>query len=460
MAIGTCFYQGKDCDSVRVMAQQWLYLAQLWVSTPFGKGRLNLSGIQIECLLLLARQTNAVGSDLTWVSAGSLLRTAFQMGFHRDPKNFPKMSIMHGELRRRLWATVLEIIIQTSLDSAMPPLITSDDFDTAPPSNINDEDIFEGTFIAPTPKPANVFTQTSIQIQLLQSLHTRLEITQQLNNFRSELSYDEVLRLGSEIGAACKEASILMSEYSLSIHSPTALQRNLLDVSIRRFLLIIHQPFAIKSQTDPRYYFSHKVCLDTAVTIISYSGSSDAEPVPYPGEMDDYTRLKFVGGGFYKDIIFFAGITVCLELIAQLKEEYSSGLPLSASAKIARAPLRQYVQDVAAIIVTRITLGDNDVKSYLVLCAAMGQMDGLEKGVDPENEIVDAVRSGVRRSWDLLKARTKMPEVQLDEEGELARETEMSYPDFSYDSMMQDMNLDFEMSDSWLFADWESNNKW
>ncbi|KAH8645878.1 fungal-specific transcription factor domain-containing protein [Tricladium varicosporioides] len=468
MTIGTCFYQEEDYNSIRIMAQQWLYLAQVWVSTPFEKGRLNLSRIQVECLLILARQTNAVSGDLTWVAAGSLLRTAFQMGFHRDPKYFPKMSIMHGELRRRLWATVLEIAIQTSLDFGMPPLITSNDFDTSPPSNINDEDMVECTSIAPTPKPADVFTQTSIQIQLLKSLHTRLGISLRLNSFHPELSYNEVLNLSSKIEAACKEATLLMSEYSPSAPCPTAMHRNLLDVFIRRFLLIMHRPFAVKSKTDPLYYFSRKVCMDTATTIISYPNSSSAEPLPHSGKMDDYTRLKFVGGGFYKEIILFAGVMICLELIVQLEEEYATGLPPSASAKIARVPLHQYVQDVAAIFVTRIALGDNDVKSYLFLRAAMGKIDGLENGMDPEKEIVHAVHSGVQHCWGLLKARIKLPETSLVEGevqgggGELAGEMEMSDQDFSYDFIAQDVNLDsnFDMPYSWLFSNGVSNNKW
>ena len=52
------------------------------------------------------------------------------LGLHRDPSHFGKIGVFHGELRRRLGVTVLEITVQSSLDMGMPPLITANDYDT------------------------------------------------------------------------------------------------------------------------------------------------------------------------------------------------------------------------------------------------------------------------------------------------------------------------------------------
>lgn len=144
MSIGACCYQSSDSSHWRQQALQWIFSAQSFLSSPFEKARLHISGLQVTCLVLIARLDNAVAGDLVWISAGSLLRTAFQMGFHRDPKYLPNMKPFHGELRRRLWATILELNIQSALDSGMPPLISPDDYDTEPPSNLNDTDISKG----------------------------------------------------------------------------------------------------------------------------------------------------------------------------------------------------------------------------------------------------------------------------------------------------------------------------
>lgn len=96
-----------------------------------------------------------------------------QMGLHHDPEYLPRMSPLNIELRRRLWATIMEMIVQSSLESGQPPLISFDDFDTKPPSNINDSEIDESTQTLPRPKDRTIFTDTSLQLALLQSLRIR-----------------------------------------------------------------------------------------------------------------------------------------------------------------------------------------------------------------------------------------------------------------------------------------------
>jgi hypothetical protein len=58
------------------------------------KNRLSISGLQVQCLLILARHTLSVGGDLIWIAMGSLVRSAMQMGLHHDPKHFTNMSIL------------------------------------------------------------------------------------------------------------------------------------------------------------------------------------------------------------------------------------------------------------------------------------------------------------------------------------------------------------------------------
>ena len=209
MSLGSTYYQGSDATEVRTMAKKWIFAGNQWLAvTPNEKSRLNISGLQIHCLVLLARNIHSVVGDLIWISAGSLLRTAFNMGFHRDPKHFPRMSALHAELRRRLWATIVELNVQLSLDSGMNPLISLDDFDTEPPANINDVDVDEMTRAQPVSKPNNVYTQMTPQLVLLKSLPLRLRICRFVNDFRVDPTYDEVLDLGSQITKACK-ASIV-----------------------------------------------------------------------------------------------------------------------------------------------------------------------------------------------------------------------------------------------------------
>lgn len=93
MAIGLVFYEeSSNSTSLRPFAIQWIHAAQSWLISLFEKSRMNITGLQVQCLLLLARQANAINGDLVWISAGSLLRTAMYMGFHHDPVHLPRMS--------------------------------------------------------------------------------------------------------------------------------------------------------------------------------------------------------------------------------------------------------------------------------------------------------------------------------------------------------------------------------
>ncbi|MCJ1302983.1 hypothetical protein MMC08_005788 [Hypocenomyce scalaris] len=475
MAIGSCFYQNENNDdTLRSLVPQWVYAGQWWLSAASEKSGLNLAGLQVHCLMLLAHQTNALGGDLIWISAGSLLRTAFNMGLHRDPKYFPKMSTFYSELRRRLWATILEMAIQSSLDSGMPPLISLQDFDCEPPSNIDDAEIDEATKTSPASKPNSSFTQTSIQITLLKSLPTRLEVAILINDFRTDPSYDKVLRLGADITNACRESALIMqSHLSFPIQRdstrPTEFHKNLLDLFTRRYLLTLHRPFAIKAKTDPRFYFSRKVCLESAMTIVSYVGDLSATS----NVQDDFSRLMVRGRGAFRDVMFSdAAIAICLELITQLEEEASNGSSNAALtqpsminklARSAREPIIQAVKQMVELAARRIALGETNVKGHVLLSAALAQITAMEAGEPPEHAIFEAAKQSAKSCYALLRARTTSAPADLDEQHAPEERSGLGtggQQDFDFDVLMQDESLNLDISNSWLFSGWEENNLW
>jgi hypothetical protein len=94
-AIGSIIRQDIiETTDIYTTARQWLYVAQEWLSGPMKKNRISIGSLQVQCLLILARQVLAVGGDIVWISLGTVVRTAMQMGLHRDPKHFKKMGIL------------------------------------------------------------------------------------------------------------------------------------------------------------------------------------------------------------------------------------------------------------------------------------------------------------------------------------------------------------------------------
>lgn len=463
MSIGTLLYQGLDATHWRSEAVKWIFAAQAWLSSPFEKARLHTSAIQLQCLLLLARQDHSIAGDLVWISAGSLLRTALQMGYHRDPSILPKMSPLQAEIRRRLWATILEINLQSALDSGMPLLLSREDFDTDPPANIDDADLSENNPGPLTPKPSTTFTQTSIQIALLKAFGLRIQVVRFANNLRGEPSYDDVLRIGSALSKALRENNTFISRTNQS-REPAArvsqLQQNLFDLSIRRFLLLVHRPFAAKGLKDPHYYFSSKTCLDTAITMLKYPCSDHTATLSVSSDMrGDYAQLKTTSGGFFKSIMVHVSMVIFAQLWSQIEEDNT----FSAHEKSNREPLKQCLRDVITLSAARIAEVENNIKGHLFMSLIMAQVEAMEEGLDPVPRVLDAATKSADKCYDMLVARYSTMNGSIPPTDRCPNDPQAFWggPDFGIDFAMQDWTLDPASSqDSWFKSGFEDGAWW
>jgi hypothetical protein len=424
-AIGAPFFTGPEQPRLRTNCVKWIQAAESWLSAPHEKSRLNMAGLQVHILLILARQTCSVDGDLIWIPAGALLRSAMHLGLHRDPANFPKISVFHAEMRRRLWATVLEITAQSSLDMGMPPLISCQDFDTLPPSNVNDEDISEGSMMPLEVRPATEFTETSIQIAFNHTIPMRLDIIRLLNNLRSNLSYDNVLRLGSEILTSCRTntyrfqpflasqpANILNSTSTTTSKSsspsspvPNTFQLKLFDVLIRRFVLCLHRPFFSKAKTDPKFYYSRKICLDASISILApVIATENGE-----GVEDDWGRLVTHGVGFVKSFSLYTLSTVYLELETRIQEMHLDApipqpTPMRPSLPPELRQLRDVLEKTKSWALIRVTNGETNCKGVLFLSCALARIDALVSHADAQAAVLLAAENGISECAGIMRS--------------------------------------------------------
>lgn len=266
MAIGACFYEETSATdgvaTLRCQATHWIHASHVRLAAPFRKKNLSLRRVQSQCLLVIAllTNTNAVGGDLASISVASLVQSAMAVGLHIAPSQLP-VNILEAEIRRRLWATILEMVVQCSLDSGTLPVIPAGAvLNCEFPSNLNDSQISDSSETLPAGHPTDQFTQSSMQRALLKSLPIRLRIAELLSRFQGELSYDTALRLGAELTAACRETSklidsFLSSQPTASGPRPRAFQIRIQDLLARRFLLLLHAQFAHKATGNVAYHF-------------------------------------------------------------------------------------------------------------------------------------------------------------------------------------------------------------
>ncbi|KAE8383481.1 hypothetical protein BDV26DRAFT_287667 [Aspergillus bertholletiae] len=427
MAIGTCFYPDSLSSegagggpTLHDQSTQWIHAAHIRLTAPFRKKHLDLRGVQTQCLLVIAltTNTNAVGGDLTSITTASLIQSGMAIGLHLGPSQLP-VTPLEAEVRRRLWATMLELAVQASLDSGMPPVISAETLDSCElPSNLDDSQMSGSTTSLPASEPITTFSQSSIQCALLRSLPIRLKIAETLSQLRSELlPYDTARSMGAELTAVLRETSDLIDSFVPT--PPSAFQIQLQDLLARRFLLILHAQFGHKASNDVNYHFSRTVCLDCSLLLLSPSpNSSTSEDIaPHgrstpPSPVDDYTNLRLYGDGLFKSVFLAASLTVCTELLLQLREDSSP-----AASSLSRRELIQAIEDATSLTRRRILRGETSVKAHTFLACVLAKVGvsrrrpSLQHKSPIDQVVVDTAKRTLDSCAHILEARLRRVEV-------------------------------------------------
>jgi hypothetical protein len=252
-----------DTTADRQAAQDLICVCENWINLQPRK-RLTLPLFQLQCLLLLAKRVNCVGLKQDWIAAGELLRLALASGMHRDPnlQGCDSISIFDQQMKKRLWVTVMELELQSSVDCGLQSGLTALYSDTPAPAHLADEVFSTDTRQLPPEQPDAQFTSTSFLIASLKSLPLRIHLTHLLNTPTSNIRYTDVMQFDVQIHAAI---SALPNWESESAQVPSALLR----LQLRQYLLILHKPFAKLASKNSRFMHSLTTCVDACNSIIT-----------------------------------------------------------------------------------------------------------------------------------------------------------------------------------------------
>ncbi|KAK4462917.1 hypothetical protein QBC42DRAFT_325978, partial [Cladorrhinum samala] len=420
LAIGATTYDSTF--SLRAQAVRWVYEGQTWLSAPEFKHRLGIQSIQSTILLLFARDATGIGEDLLWTSVGSLVRTAMYMGLHRDSAGLPPtMTLLAKETRRRLWNTILELAVQSSMACGGAPLIGLDDFDTEAPGNFDDDQLTNEGTATPAENPDR-FTQATVSIALRKTFPQRLAIASFLNDIYSGGTYQETLRLDTELRAAYKTLTRTLhannkpsapragsaAEQTKNSSTPSDFQLRSLDLLMRRYFLSLHFPFFGASLTETSFTFSRKVAVEAALRlwraaypvprIISATQAPSRDKYDDNGDdgsdKDLVVRLITNGSGMFRTVGVQAFIIITSELKAMIKEEDSLA---GQSAVALRPDLLAVLEDAKSWTWDCISAGQTNIKGYLFVKMACAQVEGLMKGL-PGDEVANMVISTAEKA--------------------------------------------------------------
>lgn len=309
-------------------------------------------------------------------------------GFHytipRDLANVCCRLISQAEIRRRIWATILELNAQTALDSGTPPGISSNDFDTGPPANVNDEDLDENT-TSLKQHGETTTTDASLQRFLLQSLPPRLEMLHRMNGVGTDLQDEHILALSSKFSAACREVSA--QAWADSDTGNAGFRRNMASLLLRRFLLVLHRPLAGRIRENALYYHSRKVSFDSAMALLN---------PPSPNDAFSYLMLR--GGGLFKSCINHVSLALASELLIEIEEQGPSTY---------RQMLIDAVREARGRWVERLKLGDTNVRLHMKLSIVLSQAEdvGEERAsMHQQQRMAQSAKDSLETCCSLIKA--------------------------------------------------------
>ncbi|THV48733.1 hypothetical protein BGAL_0231g00160 [Botrytis galanthina] len=448
-AIGSATFDAQY--SLRASAVRWVYEAQTWISEPEFKSRLTIKSLQTEILLLFAREIVNIGGRLIWTTAGSLFRSAVHMGLHKDPTHLPKKTIFAAEMRRRLWNTILELMLQSSMDSGGPPLMSLTDWDTESPANFNDDELLSTDAL---PRPENEFSQTSLAIILRKTFPLRLAIAKSLNDCSTVNTFEEVTKLDTELRSSYKALCQDVQEFN-STNGPVPPQFgiDMLNIIMLRYLSSLHIPFFVSALQSPTYTSSRKVVLETSLKIwyMVHSAKLNNEAQSHEEFVEDshryLSRLTICGSGLLRTMATQAGFIIAMEIKTQLQEETSLG-PISL-----RPDLLDALQGAKTWNMRCIEAGEVNMKGYLFICLAIAHIDALRQsqvGEELAASIVSAAERAVDECAEVLErmATHGLNETESLSKMSLATPTELMG---DWDFMMTDAQYNFGDAMGWAF---------
>ena len=390
ISIGSTFSNPESRTS-RHELRKWISVASRWLNSFDSKARLTVDGLRIQCLYLLACQSCSIKDGVTSLSSGNLLRSAMHIGLHMDAEKHPSGDTSSADVqsRRRLWATILELEIQFSMDCGNLPLIGSDDYDCALPLNLDDPSLNVAKTNRETtpPQPLEQYTQSSFQVMLAALIPIRLRVAKYVNGFSSGNDYGAIIALSQELSAEITRCYRLIEGYKISSAPPTTFQTKLFDLLVYRFALGLHHPFAIKAMFDPSYFYSRRVCMGTSLALLSP-----------PGE--DFHRLLLHGSGLFRDVTTQAALYMCGELINDL--EALGPFPCNPVTAFARNEMRNATQKYLELSADRLDAGERSVKRFVLISCLLAQADAVQACANVELKINAALSKAVQTGHDKL----------------------------------------------------------
>lgn len=207
----------------------------------------------------------------SYVLLGILIRVAMRLGYHRDAKHFPSISLFDAEMRRRVWCILRHFDFMNSAQIGLPRLVHEGETDTAEPMNLLDSDFDEETKELPPPRPSTEVTVVSFAVSQLRLNRHLGSIVDQVNSLKPP-SYSEVMALDSkllETHATLPPSLAMSTENLLTEDVLIQIRINTIEVLFQKSRCLLHRKYLIPGKSDPNFRYSRIASVDAAMKLLS-----------------------------------------------------------------------------------------------------------------------------------------------------------------------------------------------
>ena len=282
----------------------------------------------LECLIFYTTGLRSNdGFMKVWLMIGLILRLSLRMGYHRVPKFYPNISAFDGEMRRRVWTTVIMIDILISFQLGLPSMVRTITTDTEPPHNLLDRDFSPSSKVLPPGRSLDELTPASYA-------RTKLGIVRifsqaaELGHSTVPAKHEEVMKLDSELEMASTNMPSLLKMPEMSELVTDAPEQLMCRINLALLILktriILHRNFmlmAIEQLSEAEQQrgvgTSTLICAESALSVLCLQHSIYAESQP-GGKL--YTVKWYMGSISTHDFLL-AAMVICLVLSKQMSAD-------------------------------------------------------------------------------------------------------------------------------------------
>ena len=252
----------------------------------------------------------------TYLLSGTLMRLALQQGYHRDPSQHSNISVFEGELRRRLWATMVQHELLACVRIGLPKSIRCTESDTAEPRNLYEEELYEDMKELPPSRPLTEPTRMSYALSKGRIMKCYSRVVEFLHQLAPQ-PYEEVLKLDT----ALMEARELIPPH-LQLRPLEEMQRDAPSLIMERYIIqlfyhkavcLLHRKYWKSSpvDSDDPFFYSRKSSIASAMSLLSQQSSMHEGCQP-GGPL---VSMKWYHFAINNHDFLLAAMIICLDLM-------------------------------------------------------------------------------------------------------------------------------------------------